>query len=101
MKKSMSLYLSVEPVQVLNERGVNISHIVNEFLTIHAFGSPKKLDNGNGSQPKPDQKLINKAFSYAQAKENYGERIANLLYCSSPRKAPLEPLLKVPPKIDD
>lgn len=60
MKKSISLYLSIEPILVLSQKGIVVSHLVDEFLHFQAYGQQSKEARMGGLKaeplPKPESK---------------------------------------------
>lgn len=53
MKKSISLYLSIEPILVLSQKGIVVSRLVDEFLHFQAFGQQSKEARMGGKKAEP------------------------------------------------
>ena len=60
MKKSISLYVTIEPLLKLRQDGVNVDRMVDEFLHFQAFGQQSKEARMGGPKaeplPKPESK---------------------------------------------
>jgi len=60
MKKSISLYVTIEPLLKLRERGINVDRMVDEFLHFQAFGQQTEEARRGGmkaeSLPEPESK---------------------------------------------
>ena len=53
MKKSISLYVSIEPLLTLRQKGVNVDRMVDEFLHFQAFGQQSKEARMGGLKAEP------------------------------------------------
>lgn len=53
MKKSISLYITIEPLLKLRQDGVNVDRMVDEFLHFQAFGQQSKDARMGGLKPDP------------------------------------------------
>lgn len=60
MKKSLSFYVTLEPVLKLRERGTNVDRMIDEFLHFQAFGQQSKEARMGGlpadPPPQPEEK---------------------------------------------